>query len=97
VYARVVTNQIQPGKMDEWVALVRDSIVPSLGQLDGFRGFVVLTSPDTGKSIGYSMWETAADLEASETSGNYREQIAKLGAVLALPPNRETYELTVLA
>jgi hypothetical protein len=27
--ARVVTNQIQPGKMDAWVALIRDSVVPS--------------------------------------------------------------------
>ena len=49
MYARVVTNQIEPGKMDEWVALVRGSIVPSLGKLQGLRGFVVLTSPGTGK------------------------------------------------
>ena len=97
MYARVVTNQIQPGKMDEWVAIVRDSIVPSLRQQEGFNGFVVLTSHDTGKSIGYSMWETEADLAASETSGNFQAQIAKLGAVLAMPPARETYELAVLA
>jgi hypothetical protein len=37
------------------------------------------------------------DLVASETSGNYREQIAKPGPVLAGPPAREVYELTVVA
>ena len=71
MYARVVTNQIQPGKMDEWAAIVRDSIVPSLGKLNGFQGFVVLTNHGTGKSIGYSVWETEADLE--EQPGGQRE------------------------
>ena len=33
---------------------------------------------------------------ASEASGNYQQQIAKLGSVLAMPPVREAYELTVL-
>ena len=30
MYARVVTNQIQAGKVDEWLALIRDSVVPAL-------------------------------------------------------------------
>jgi hypothetical protein len=42
MHARVVTNQIQPGKMDEWVALIRDSVVPSLRDEAGFKGFVCL-------------------------------------------------------
>jgi quinol monooxygenase YgiN len=45
MYARVVTNQIQAGKMDEWLALIRESIVPSLEEQDGFLGFVVLAAP----------------------------------------------------
>jgi hypothetical protein len=40
VYARVVTNQTQPGKIDEWLALIRDSVVPALKEQDGFLGFV---------------------------------------------------------
>jgi hypothetical protein len=31
MYARVVANQIQAGKMDQWLAWIGDSIVPSLG------------------------------------------------------------------
>jgi quinol monooxygenase YgiN len=95
--ARVVSNQIQPGKMDEWLALIRDSIAPSLKEQDGFRGFVVLVDRGHDKSIGYRMWDSAADLAASETSGNYQQQIAKLGGVLAGPPVREVYEVTVVA
>jgi hypothetical protein len=33
----------------------------------------------------------------SEASGNYQQQIAKLGAVLAGPPVRDIYEVTVVA
>jgi hypothetical protein len=30
MYARVVTNQLQARKTEEWLALIRDSVVPSL-------------------------------------------------------------------
>ena len=49
MYARVVTNQIQAGKMDEWLALIRDSIVPSLKEQNGFMGFVALVDRDHDK------------------------------------------------
>jgi quinol monooxygenase YgiN len=97
VYARVVTNQIQAGKIDEWLAIVRDSIVPSLKQQAGLAGFVVLVDREHDKGIGYSTWESQSDLVARETDGNYQQQIAKLCAVLAAPPERDAYELTVLA
>jgi quinol monooxygenase YgiN len=96
MYARVVTNQIQAGKTDEWLALMRDAVVPSLkGQL-GFIGFVALVDRQHDKTIGYSIWADEADLAASEASGHYQQQIAKLGTVLAGPPARELYELTVV-
>jgi len=97
MHARVVSNQIQPGKIDEWLAIIRESVVPSLKEQDGFQGFVALIDREHSKSIGYSMWTSAADLAASETSGNYQQQIAKLGDVLAGASVREVYEVTVVA
>ena len=95
--ARVVTNQLQNGKMDAWVALIRNAVVPSLEQQAGFRGFVVLTSPESGKSMGMSLRDGAEQLAASESNGNFQQQIAKLAAVLAMPPTREIFEFTVIA
>jgi quinol monooxygenase YgiN len=97
VYARAVTNQIQAGKIDEWLTLIRDSVVPALKERDGFLGFVALVDREQGKTIGYSTWDSETALAVSESSGNYQAQIAKLGAVLASPPVREAYELTVVA
>jgi quinol monooxygenase YgiN len=97
MYARVVSNQIQPGKMDQWLDLIRESVVPAHKEQNGFQGLVALVDREHDKSIGYSMWTSPADLAASETSGNYQEQIAKLGGVLAGPSAREVYEVTVVA
>jgi len=97
MFARVVRNQLQAGKTDEWLALIRESIVPSLKEQAGFLGFVVMTDREHDTSIGYSMWDSEAHLAASEASGNYQQQIAKLGSVLASPPVREAYEVSVVA
>lgn len=96
MHARVVTSQLQPGKKEEWISICRDSIVPALQQQPGFQGFVMLADTASDKCIAYSMWETEADLKASETSGFYQEQVAKLKVVLAAAPVREINELIVL-
>jgi quinol monooxygenase YgiN len=96
MYARVVTNQIQAGKTDEWLALMRDAVVPSLKGQNGFIGFVALVDREHDKTIGYTIWAEETDLAASEANGHYQRQIAKLGTVLAGPPARELYELTVV-
>jgi quinol monooxygenase YgiN len=96
MHARVVTSRLQAGKKDEWIAICRDSILPALRQQQGFKGFILLADTASDNCIAYSMWETEADLKASETSGFYQEQVAKLKGVLAGPPVREIYELTVL-
>jgi heme-degrading monooxygenase HmoA len=97
MHARVVTSQLQPGKIDEWITILRDSIVPASKQQKGFKGFVVLADRSANKGIAYSIWETESDLIATETSNFYQEQIAKLRGVMAAPPTRELYELSVLA
>jgi hypothetical protein len=48
VYARVVTSQIQPGRIDEWLELIRDSVVPALKEQDGFAGLVALIDRHRG-------------------------------------------------
>jgi len=88
MYARVVNSQLQPGKKEEWIAILRDSIVPAAQQQLGFHGFVVLADMDNDKGIAYSIWATKVELKASETSHFYQEQIAKLKCVRAAPPVR---------
>jgi hypothetical protein len=95
MHARVVTNQLQSGKTEEWVRIFRDSIVPASQQQQGFKGALALLDSTTEKGIGITFWETEADLLANEASGFYQEQIAKVRQVAAAPPLRELYEVRV--
>jgi len=63
--------------------------------LEGFKGALFLTDPDTGKYVSMTLWETEADMEAGEASGYLREQVAKAVPALAAPPIREHYEVHV--
>ncbi len=93
MYARVTTAQVQPGKMDELVKILLDSVLPAARQQRGYAGGMVLSNPATGKAEIIALWETEADMTAGEASGYYREQVAKAAPTLAGPSTRDAYEV----
>ncbi len=93
-HARVLLAEFQPGKTDEGLQIVRDSILPVARQQSGYKGYLSLTDRTIGKGISISLWETEADLLASETSGYLREQLGKVAHVLATQVVREVYEVS---
>ena len=102
MYVRVTTLQWQIGKkveaLEEAIHIVEESIVPVTKQQPGFKGFLTLLDRRGGKLILLTLWETEAALKAGETSGYYREQIAKfahLSQLYVTPPYREVYELII--
>lgn len=94
--AKVVTFQIKPGKRDEVVRLFREFVIPGAEKQKGFKGGLLLTDPDTGKGTSIGLWETEADIKASETGGFYQEWVAKFSDVFSVPPVREIYEVSNL-
>ncbi len=95
MYARVLSISTKPDKVDEAISLYQ-SIEPLWKQQQGFVGAYLLTNADDrSKGISISIWETQADLEATEASGWYQEQVAKFADVLAAPPERELHEVSV--
>jgi heme-degrading monooxygenase HmoA len=96
VHARVVDLRVRPSDTEEMVRIYRDSVMPAARRQPGFRGAVLLTDPETGIGISVTMWETEADREAGETSGYYKEQIAKFADFLVETPVRKHYEVSVL-
>ncbi len=93
--ARVVTVQIQPGKISDAIGIYRDSVIPAAKQQNGFKGALLLTDRNTGKGISVALWETEADMTAGEASGYYQQQLAKFRDVFGAPPVREHYEVSV--
>ena len=92
MYARVTLAQLQPGKVDELLQFLRDNVVPAAQAQHGFKGLLLLTDETTNKGIALALWETEADMAASEASGGYYQvQIARGVQFFAAPPERSTY------
>ena len=51
MHAAVNLTQIQPGKMNEAIAIFRDTVVPAASQQQGNRGAILLTDAVTNKGI----------------------------------------------
>ena len=94
-HARVLTAQVQPGKMDEVVGIAQDLMVPILKQQKGFKSYLGLTEGRTGKGLGISLWEMEAHERAWELDSKYQELAAMLMALITGPPTVERYEVSV--
>ena len=95
MHARVTIAQSKPGKIDEIIRIQRESVVPAAKQQKGFKGLYLLIDRKNNKGITIGLWETEADMTASEASGYYQQQIAKFKDVLSAPPMREDYEVSI--
>lgn len=95
-YTRVAMGQTQDAdKQDELIKIYRDSILLDLKQQPGYKGALVIVDRATGKVISFTLWESEADLKASEQRGYYQKQLAKLAHLLPALVVREVYEVAV--
>lgn len=93
MYARVITFQYQPGKMDEGLDILRESVVPELRQQAGFAGATNLVDRSSNKVVGITLWQSEGDLQASGM-GKLQARFAKIISYLAAAPLVENYEVT---
>jgi heme-degrading monooxygenase HmoA len=94
MYARVVSAQAQLNKLDEAIEICQ-SMEPAWQQQKGFQGANVLVNRDTSTILSISTWATRADLDATEASGWYQEQVARFSKTWVAPPNRDIFEIAV--
>ena len=95
--ARVTTVDCAPGKLDEFVKVYTESTVPVAKQQKGFEGALLLTDPDTNKTIVISLWASAEDMTAGENSGYYKAQIDSRKHLFAGTPVREYFDVSARA
>ena len=93
MFAQLVKVKVQPGKVDEAIAIFTDSVIPAARQQKGFRNAYLLVDRSANRVMGLSLWETEADVAALATSGFYQEQVGKFAAIFDGPPEREVYEV----
>lgn len=94
-FARVTITQGKIDMVDESIKLYAESVVPAAKLQKGYRGILLLTNRETGKSISISFWDSEEDAIANEKSGYYQEQVDKFKELFTAPAVREGYEVTV--
>ena len=96
MYARMVTAQVSPEKVNEGVQLWKDSVMPAAKAQKGFKSGRLLVNRTTGKIVTVGLWETEADMQATgEGSAYLQEQLAKFATLFTAPPVVDHYEVAV--
>lgn len=96
MHARVYFGKIVPQNENTVTQLYRDYVVPTAKQQKGFKGIIQMVHPQTGETISISLWETEADMKATENSPYYKEQLAKLASFDATGPRAVSYKVNVM-
>jgi hypothetical protein len=80
MYARVVTANVDPARLDEGYQLLREGAVPMMDSMDGLQsGFVLLASPPT-KAMSVLVFTDEEALKASAAShAAMRDRAAQVG------------------
>ncbi len=96
MYARVVSIQMAPAKVDEAVKLYKDSVVPAARKQKGFKSTRLLVNRKTGKGASITVWDSEASATATgEASAYLQEQIAKFSKLFTAQPVVDTYEVAI--
>jgi len=95
VHARVSTLQGSTDQIDEGIDRIRETTVPVVKEIDGFKGILSLVDRQTGKGLTVTLWESEEALQASEEEANRlrREAAGNLGATGE--PIVERYEVAL--
>lgn len=95
MYARVITIQYQPDKMEEGLQMYRE-VLAAARQQPGFKGILGLIDREASKAMSITLWETATEAQASGAGSAYFQvQSTKFASVLAAAPMIDTYEVVL--
>lgn len=78
---RVITDEFDPAKTDELIAMFRDEVVPGVKSTPGFRAIRLLVDRASGRGVVGSVWADAAALQATEEGFAERRSITEAKGV----------------
>jgi quinol monooxygenase YgiN len=96
MHARIGTLYPRPGHFDHVLRVLHDTVFPAARREQGFNGMLVMNNRQAGKVVGITLWESEADMRASEASEYMQDQVSRVITHLRRPPEFEAYEIEVL-
>jgi len=95
MYVRMTFFQLKSGKMQDLRDLYNREVVTAHKDHKGIRFVHLLESLDNkDDGISLTAWDTKADLESYERSGDYEKLVAKFKNMYAGEPVLKSYEVT---
>ena len=91
MHARVTIAHHQPGTQEEATSILRDVMLPKARGLQGCKGALILNDVVMNTGIIITLWETEADLEASQPPDEIMGTIERLGLLLAEQTTQGVY------
>ncbi|UCE40664.1 MAG: antibiotic biosynthesis monooxygenase [Candidatus Aminicenantes bacterium] len=95
MFARVTSAEIFEEKIDQFIEIYKEYVVPEAKRQKGFRGMNLLVDRKTGSGMAISYWESEEDALANERSLYYQEQVARFISFFERQPIREGYDVPV--
>jgi heme-degrading monooxygenase HmoA len=78
-FVRVITANGDPEKLDAGIVQIRNHVLPLLKTLKGYRATIASVDRQSGRLSVSTVWETKADLDASESKVvGPRAEVAKI-------------------
>ena len=96
MYARVTQLEIDTVRMDMTAAvrMYEAEVMPDLREQPGYKGVLVLTTPE-GKGVLVTFWQEEEDADASGEAGFYPATLERYMTLFRSPPGRERYEVAL--
>ncbi|MEW6375983.1 MAG: antibiotic biosynthesis monooxygenase [Thermodesulfobacteriota bacterium] len=95
MYVRMTFFKLKNGKMEELRNLYNKEVISAHKDHKGIRFVHLLESLDNkDEGVSVTAWDTKADVEAYEKSGDYEKLVVKFKDLYAEDPVLKSYEVT---
>ena len=88
-HARLAEFEAEPARIDEAVKMLEEFVLPSARKLPGFQGGVWMLDRITGKGIGLTLYDSAANIAASRQAAEAIRQQSQSSAPVRVSDFRE--------
>ncbi|MGC8605840.1 MAG: antibiotic biosynthesis monooxygenase family protein [Desulfomonilaceae bacterium] len=95
MYVRMTFLNVKEGRMDDLRNLYNQQVIPAHKQHKGIRFVHLLECLDNvNEGISITAWDTKADFDAYEKSGDYEKLVSMFKEMYAIQPVLKSYEVT---
>lgn len=93
--ARFISAQLHPGHIDTVVGLFENIVMHAATEQQGFRRGLLLVDRAGNRAVSIGLWQSEADLLASEQIGYLGQQVSNFTEIVAAPIVPETLVVVV--